>query len=310
MNSTMSIPTGTALLDQVRSEFLDGDPIVALDHLFAGLNRVRARLAPSEWRVFAKQTAIEHPVRDLIHEDPMMRRAFEKPRGYAGDAVLIDYIYRLRRAEGVGHLGEAIYDYATSARPAALGVQTRRRIVARAIDRLRERPVGNRRVLSVACGHFREGHLSRAFQAGEIDEVIGLDSDADSLGVVDENFATRNVATVHASVTKLLKRDYLGEFDLVYSSGLYDYLDDRFAKRLTEALFARLRPGGTLLLCNFVPQIFDAGLMETYMGWDLIYRAPDQLRAVASDVPTDDIRDSRTWTDSHDAVVYLELTRR
>ena len=32
----------------------------------------------------------------MLHADPMARRSFEKPRGYAGDAVLLDDLYGLR----------------------------------------------------------------------------------------------------------------------------------------------------------------------------------------------------------------------
>lgn len=33
-----------------------------------------------------------HPLREIILSDPYSRRAFEKPRGYAGNAVMLDYI--------------------------------------------------------------------------------------------------------------------------------------------------------------------------------------------------------------------------
>src|SRR5215475_11877146 len=35
-----------------------------------------------------------HPFAELVLQDPYSRRAREKPRGYAGDAVMLDYIYR------------------------------------------------------------------------------------------------------------------------------------------------------------------------------------------------------------------------
>ena len=36
---------------------------------------------------------LTHPLGELLHRDPFTRRGFDKPRGYAGDAVLIDYLY-------------------------------------------------------------------------------------------------------------------------------------------------------------------------------------------------------------------------
>lgn len=306
---TMKPTVGTTLLDAVHEEIVHGDPVHALDRLFAGLRGLRRDLDHDSWRAFSKGAAIEHPLREVIHQDPMMRRSFEKPRGYAGDAVLIDYIYRVHQAAGPG-LGREIYDYATSARPASLGVQHRRRVIARAIDALASRPPGQRRVFSVAAGHFREGHLSRAFRKGELDEVVALDADAKSLAVIHDTFPSGAVRTVEASVTTLLRARERRGFDLVYSAGLYDYLEGRFATRLTRALFERVRAGGKLLLCNFVPQVFDAGFMETYMGWDLTYRTPDQLAALSSEIPEAEIAGRRVWTDSHDAVVYMELTRR
>lgn len=309
--TTITMTESTMLLDRVRSELLQGDVTVALDRLFAGLHEARSVMDPETWRRFAKERAIDHPLRDLIHQDPMVRRSFEKPRGYAGDAVLIDYIYRLRGRDEVSGVGRQVYDYASSARPAALGVQGRRRLMARRLDAVADaRPDGVARVLCVACGHFREGHLSRAFLADRHDEVIALDSDAESLAVVDAAFRGRRIRPLHRSVAQLLKRDDLGRFDLVYSSGLYDYLAERFARHLTRVLFDRLAPGGRLVVCNFVPGVADAGFMESFMGWDLIYRTEQELADLAGEIDPGEIAGRRGWTDSHDAVAYLELDKR
>jgi len=34
-----------------------------------------------------------------VHADPLTYRAFSKPRGYAGDAVMMDHIYGYRRED-------------------------------------------------------------------------------------------------------------------------------------------------------------------------------------------------------------------
>lgn len=300
---------GVDLLDRIHLELTTGDALLALDRLFVELRTLRGVMKPEEWRRFAKETAIQHPLCKLLHQDPMISRSYEQPRGYAGDAELIDYIYRIRRPEAAPPRVEEIFDYFTTARPASLAVQNRRRVVARRLDGLLRAPRGLRRVLSVACGHLREGHLSRAFLGKQLDEVVALDADALSLECLERNFPDHQVTPVQASVTSLLRREE-ASFDFVYSSGLYDYLEDRLATKLTACLFERLRPGGHLLICNFLPQIFDAAFMESYMGWDLIYRSPSDFAALASTIDEDEVASRRVFCDSHDAVVYLEVEKR
>jgi len=46
------------------------------------------------------------------------------------------------------------------------------------------------------------------------------------------------------------------------AAGLFDYLLQRLAQRLTRAMFDLLHPGGRMLVTNFVPLIPDIGYME------------------------------------------------
>ena len=86
----------TTLLDGVYSDLerhaCERTTTAALTRLFEGLRELRSAASTGEWPGLREQIQ-SHPVRALIHEDPMTRRSFEKPRGYAGDAVLLDYIY-------------------------------------------------------------------------------------------------------------------------------------------------------------------------------------------------------------------------
>ena len=61
--------------------------------LIIGLSKLRLSLSAEDWKKFAKASS-QHPVRGIIHQDPFTKRAYDKPRGYAGDAIMLDYVYR------------------------------------------------------------------------------------------------------------------------------------------------------------------------------------------------------------------------
>ena len=81
----------------------------ALDDLFEDLAGHREEDAAA-WPKLARRCSA-HPLRDLLLTDPFTWRAFAKPRGYAGDAVMMDYIYGLgdddrgRPEAAVGRIG-------------------------------------------------------------------------------------------------------------------------------------------------------------------------------------------------------------
>src|SRR6185295_9427579 len=80
------------LLDDVCEKLSCGRVEEGMNKLMPGL---KARRLISDSREWAKVVEMcqWHPLRDLIYQDPFTHRAYHKPRGYAGDAVLLDYIY-------------------------------------------------------------------------------------------------------------------------------------------------------------------------------------------------------------------------
>lgn len=296
------------LLDTVQRNLDDRTPGEALPTLFNGLQALRASSQGDEWDAFRKALR-EHPVLARVHQDPMTRRSYEQPRGYAGDAVLLDYIYRLREPEEAGPETLAIYDYAVG-RAAARAVRHRREWLAYLVDRAADRWPRPARVLSVACGHLREAEDSAAITGGWLEEFVALDGDARSLAVVEERNLPR-VTTVERTILRLLARPKdLGTFAFAYSAGLYDYLDESLGSRLTACLFDRLEPGGTLVFSNFLPTVPDAGYMESLMGWDLIYRDLQDLQTLTKDIPEDELASVETYADPFGAIGYMEIKRR
>ncbi|NTX65766.1 class I SAM-dependent methyltransferase [Myxococcus sp. CA051A] len=277
--------------------------------LHLGLLTLRRRWSEEDWKSFCTDTARKHPLRSFVHQCPFTRRAFERPRGYAGDAALIDYLYMDRAADEL-HAGREVYRYMHQ-QPSAVSVRERRELLARALDATAERVPQNARILSVACGHLREAESSAAVRERRVQELIAFDQDPLSLAEISHHQPLDVVRPHCGSVRALLAgKATFADLDFVYSAGLYDYLSASVATRLTGLLFGMLRSGGRLLVANFARFPPETGYMEAFMDWWLTYREEDEMRALLGEVPLEQLDSVRLFRDSQDNVIYLELTRR
>lgn len=296
-------------LDITNEQLAAGAIAPALDELFDDLEG-RRQEEPEQWAAYAG-ACLKHPLASQLHQDPFTYRAFAKPRGYAGDAVMMDYIYGLGEAGQAGHdatpLGRAIFQY-MGTRPSAKAVRYRRRLLAGLIDRVAKR--GNASVLAIASGHLREVELSSAVQNGTLRQFVALDQDETSLAVVARDYARLGVRAVPGSVRQILagKAD-LGQYDLVYAAGLFDYLNPATAAALTARMFEMTRPGGLMLIPNFRTGTRDTGYMEAFMDWHLIYRNEADMWSLASALPQDEVADCQVFDDDVDTITYLLVTK-
>ncbi len=305
-----------ALLDLTEQTLLDSHADIervghALDALFGGLHWQKAYGTDDEWQACIRQCR-EHRLMGMIHEDPFTGRAFKKPRGYAGDAELLDLIYgpeeRWAKPQA-SPLGLSIYHY-TSAAPAAEGVRARRGFIADLIDGLAAKTPGLD-ILAVAAGHLREASLTAsAWVVRRIGRFVALDADAVSLAEVDRAYGPYGVETVAAPFSQLITgRVALGQFDLVYTTGLYDYLSVSTGRRLVRTMFDMVKPGGQLVVANFMPGIRDVGYMEAFMDWKLIYRTRHDMTDLTMEIEESEIRDLSLFTEESRNIIFLRLTK-
>ena len=163
----------------------------------------------------------------LLLEDPYTRRAFDKPRGYSGDAVMLDYVYAGAAPPGTSHLGRQIFE-ATACSPNGRSVVIRRDLIAELIGRVAadvEKPM----ILSLGCGHLREAKGARLPHTGW-GRFYALDQDGKSLAVVEREQGCHGVSAVHSSVGPLLRsQTQFAGLHLVYAAGLFDYLNQAIA---------------------------------------------------------------------------------
>src|SRR5215210_1964384 len=101
------------LLDSVDAKLRSGAIREGLEELYAGLQNVRASSSLEEWDFLVQSICLTHPIREAAHDDPLTRRAFRKPRGYAGDAVVLDMIYYPDRVDlsNVSVLGRHFFHF-------------------------------------------------------------------------------------------------------------------------------------------------------------------------------------------------------
>jgi hypothetical protein len=299
-----------AILDHVYELLSAGHTDEGMGELIPALQARRLELGDRAWDEFAR-LCLEHPLRRLLHQDPFTYRAFSKPRGYAGDAALLDFIYAKEEGWPVpdaSEMGKSLFAWTTCS-SACEAVRARRGFIADLVDRVAGE-VPHPDILSIAAGHLREALLCAAVKRRKIGRYVALDSDQESLAEVQRSCGSFGVEPVVATIRQLLThRVDLGHFDFVYATGLFDYLPLAAAQRLTWAMFQMLRPHGQLLIGNFLPGIPDVGYMESFMDWKLTYRSRADMVQLTDEIPQAAIRDIHIVAEENQNVIFLLVTK-
>ncbi len=276
---------------------IERDAVEMAMHMLVGQLH-SARAEPQRWQV-ARQAYLDHPLRDAMLEDPYIARCVNKPRGYAGDAELIDMIYDQQLPAETSQRGQRLF-HQSMAFPTSDAVRQRRDAAEQLISGAAR---SGQRILSLACGHFREGD---PLIGQDLSHVTLVDQDALSLTVVRQRHGAA-INCHQANVFSFLRSAAArGErFDLIYTLGLTDYLDDRAMALLHRMVGAVLAPGGTFLLANFMPGHLSIGWIEAVMDWVLIYREPEELAAFARASGFE----PEIWQDPTGAIAWCRMQR-
>jgi hypothetical protein len=291
------------MLDSCHTKLLNGNADAGIDGLASALCRLRSSMPTLAWEELIS-VCRRHPICATLHEDPLTHRSFQEPRGYSGDAVMIDMVYDhaaggIQRTPISRYLGDC---------PAAQAVRHRRSLIANIVDKLggEKKP----RILSIAAGHLREAELSTAFQRGQIEEWVALDQDDESLNECQRRYRGSIIRPIKGTVRQLLSGKLaLGEFDFVYAAGLFDYLSVHVARALISNMFEMLKPSGMVLVANFAPSLADAGYMEAFMDWRLTYRSEQDMEALLAVLESNLASNARVFTDPWNAILYATAER-
>ena len=216
-------------------------------------------------------------------------RAYVKPHGYAGDFRMLEWIYDLEHAHCADPTQPAVVnvlDRLFAGLHSARSVWRRRAWFARLVSDRVARSSQPVRVLDIACGGSR---YLRDVIDGRL-EVTFVDQDPGALAFVDQWLPPGATARLLCAPVRTLS-DRLApgaEFDLVISTGLFDYLPDADAGSLAAQMCALRAPGGSVVICNFAPCDPSRMVTDWICDWPLIYRDAAQLHDLfAPDTPVE-----------------------
>jgi extracellular factor (EF) 3-hydroxypalmitic acid methyl ester biosynthesis protein len=253
---------------------------------------------------------------------PFFHRTYTKPLGYAGDHEMMSMIVR-NGFEGDSLYARLVNAYLLNHAPC--------RAVRNRVGFLKEKIIaetsrvaragGTANIFSLGCGpaweavNFLDEHPlanHASFQLLDFNEEA-LEFAGGKIDAVKKKRSLRTpVRLVKNSVQNLLRghphsaMEKAG-FDLIYCSGLYDYLTDRVCQALNNHLYSWLRPGGLLVIGNFGPDTPGQNLMEHLMDWFLIYRNQNEIAALAPEAAAKE--DRRVRAEDAGANLFLEVRK-
>jgi CRP-like cAMP-binding protein/SAM-dependent methyltransferase len=223
-------------------------------------------------------------------------RAYFKPKGYAGDFLMMEHIYA-DQPKGEGKLGEIIDAFCLQ-RPGSLAIRGRRILLKEQLMRLSgalHAQGRTTRIMNLACGPNRElFDFLGDCEFSESIEALCVDIDSEALQYTNRYV---NIFPHRASIRLMSEnvikwamgrvKHHIEPLDIIYSAGLCDYLDPRLFRALITQCHNHLKPGGTLLLGNFT-YYPDSLFLDKLLKWELIYRTEDDLRELFAPTPFGD----------------------
>lgn len=243
---------------------------------------------PSEVIIFFR----EHEFFNLsIGSSKSAMHALTKPYWYAGDMhLMVQSCKKTNPWNGYEKLTNIWFlDF-----PTAESVRQRAKSLFETLKRL---PDGSK-VMNLACWPALEVQWFLEVSDKDI-EFFLLDNDPVTLEYLEKQEMDERAKIMEANAFKINSNrlnDLCGntKLDLAYSSGLFDYIPDKFAPRITQAMFNQLKVWWKLIIWNYLKpsdtnphpkrQKF---VMDEILDWKLIYRSPEEIKTFLSKIDPD-----------------------
>ncbi len=241
-----------------------------------------------EAKVYKLKQLFVKRFKDMFARGEFCQWSIRKPFGYAGDFKIIDDIYQNNpKAEGFDRLFDNYFQMSSI----SVAVRNRKEDFKRFIvSYINSSKKNNLRIMNLASGPCREIKeiISNNIFPGKNIIFDCYDNDSNSIeyakallgNPVNVSFTKENALRIafRKDITNLIDKKY----DFIYSTGLFDYFEEKVAIRAVENLRELLRPEGAMAIATVRDKYSNPSVhfMEWAGDWNLVYRDDDNFRKI------------------------------
>lgn len=279
--------------EEDRLHFLDSieqEARVRLDTAFGKAWKLYTEIPPEGQR--AHQLHFQLMLHDLVEENiEVNRHIYRKPLGYAGDFIMMNYIYNYHDGAYIGATTfERLMNHYTCSIPISKSNIGRKEFLKQQILSTIER-CEHPRILSVGSGPLREltelvreGRFSKPIQFSCVDfeqkAVEYFKSEIETLEVAKRSLVSPEV--IIGNIVSIIRnksvREQLKGYDLVYVFGIFDYLSDRLSSALLHQLYESAGEKGRLIVVNASLDTSSHRAYYELLGeWNMYHRTESEV---------------------------------
>ena len=230
---------------------------------------------------------------EYLSLDSFNEYIYEKPLGYAGDFIMMNYLYE-NDYTGESIFSKLIHRYTCSV-PVARANINRKFYFQQKIKDTFLKLKNNVDILNVACGpavemleYIEYENLPEKYNFCFFDmEDLALRQIKEKINLIERSKNKKvNATYIKGNVLDLIKNkmllNYLKEKDLIYCAGLIDYISDKIASKVIEILFQCLKKNGTLIIGNVSSKNPSRSYMEIMGEWHVNHRNSQRMLSLAN----------------------------
>lgn len=225
---------------------------------------------------------------ELLLRAEINKHILDKPLGYAGDYVTMNYIYDYHdNFLGISSHDILINHYTCNIPISSSNIKRKKYFkhqILKVLDQI-ERP----KIVSLGSGPVRE--LIELLDEGKINKPLSfhcIDFEPKALSFVKDEMSKRkknnylNIDYLKMDIRDIARSERIhkkiNNVDFIYASGVFDYLSDRFAKKLTHVLYGLLNDSGYIIIVNASSKNSEMrAYYEMLGGWVFHHRTKKQL---------------------------------
>ncbi|MCD4819458.1 MAG: class I SAM-dependent methyltransferase [Candidatus Cloacimonetes bacterium] len=216
----------------------------------------------------------------FVDNNSLQGRIFNKPLGYSGDYIVIDKIYTNSTSQNPIFKKWDLY---TQSLPACEAVRNRKEYFIKIMKKLSKTKC-NLSVLNLASGSCRD--IIELFEYEKINNIefdcVDFDQDAIEYAKKKLSVYSSKVNFIHKNILKFRTTK---KYDIIWSAGMFDYLNDKLFKYMLSNISNFLKKDGKIVIGNFHPRNPSKRAME-FGEWYLQHRNEAQLIELASSIGT------------------------